>query len=136
MFRGRLFFVAFSVLLLVGTLHALAIYLEWYWTLRWIDMPVHFLGGMWLALTALWFFFYSPRPLLSAALRWRVPAVLIAVVAVSISWEVFEVSIGAAGEPGYALNTARDVTSDILGGMVALAVAHWFTDEKRAPHAV
>lgn len=106
-----LFFLQAAVLALVGAVHVVAIQYYLYWHYIWLDIPVHFLGGVWAALVALWF-------IAAFGLPQRVLLVMAAVLAISIGWEVFEVMAGVPMEANFALDTSIDLTMDTLGAVL------------------
>lgn len=91
-----------------------------YWRYEWIDMPMHFLGGVvaGLGFLALPDFF----PKLNS--RWlSVWSTLSFVILVAIGWEIFEVAIGVIFDEGqYILDTSLDLLFGTLGGLVAYVV--------------
>ena len=54
-----LFMLWTFVLVVIATLHILALEFSLYWLYPWFDIMVHFLGGLFTALFALWLFFES-----------------------------------------------------------------------------
>ena len=76
-----LFFLA--LVTLAGT-HQLAIMWYLYWIYPWFDIPMHFLGGLFLGLCMVYFF--PPKELnISSFFK-----VILGVLLFSIAWEVFE----------------------------------------------
>ena len=43
-------------MVLILSLHILATINHWYWTYSWFDIPMHFLGGFWVAMLFFWFY--------------------------------------------------------------------------------
>jgi len=128
------FVIGLFIVILV--FHTLAVINNWYWTCNWIDMPMHFLGGLWLALL----FFYFINPKLSPYGRppegrqinnyeWLITliSVLGFVILVGVLWEFFEflfdVFIASKGYLAVAqqgtADTMADLFFDLLGGLVA-----------------
>jgi hypothetical protein len=108
MARTALFIM--QLLLVAGLLfvHYFALQNDLYWHYLWLDIPMHFLGGLWAALACVWFLrFFMPRA--SFAL------VLAGVVGIGIAWELFEFIVGFQ-ENNYALDTSLDIVMDITGG--------------------
>lgn len=44
-----------GLLIFILSIHILATIYYWYWTVGWLDMPMHFLGGFWVAMAYFWF---------------------------------------------------------------------------------
>lgn len=101
----------------IAIVNALAIHYAWYWSIRPLDMPMHFLGGLWLAGSALWLRFKSHQPEFFQALAWGFGAAL----AIGVAWEVYEslVSWVAIGRILDIYDTMSDISFDILGGITA-----------------
>jgi hypothetical protein len=111
-----LFIISLSVLA-VGHILSLTFYL--YWTYLWLDIPMHFLGGMTVALGLLTFFAkYVPRSLRGFVLTLGV------VFVVGIAWEVFELVNGLIDiELRPIADTLLDLVLDLMGGALGYALA-------------
>ena len=117
-----LFFAQFGVLAIVSVTHVVATLYALYWHYIWLDLPVHFMGGMWAALVFAWI----------ALLRsWKYAdsfaVTLVFVLAVSIAWELFELFVGVPREANFAFDTSLDLTMDITGGVIGYALARALT---------
>jgi len=116
------------LLLLIGAIHIAGILNSWYFTYPWIDIPMHFLGGMWAVFFLFWIFekkkndylFTSPK-VLSFLFALGFAAL------VGILWEFFEflfdVFISSRGF-AYAAQTSSadtmgDLFMDLVGGFFA-----------------
>lgn len=119
----------FFVLVCIATLHFVATLFYWYWTYRWIDMPMHFLGGFWVAMAFFYFFYpkirFTEYPVLNTA-----ALALSFVVFVGVLWEFYEFLydffvtkrifmdqnlFGAA----MRIDMIKDLFLDFLGGSVS-----------------
>lgn len=103
----------------IAVTNALATAFSWYWRIPWLDMPMHFLGGLWVGSTALWFVFWRKKMAHRYGAAYAVA--LIAVVVVGGLWEVFEFSIDTLtfSSQNSVVDTASDLFFDILGGGAA-----------------
>ncbi len=111
-----LFSLAITTLAIV---HGIALAFSLYWVYLWLDIPMHALGGVSVALG------YQSRFMLSRAqplLSFGFFATLCAVLVVGLTWEVYEYIVGPI-LPGYAIDTAIDIVMDILGGTLGYALA-------------
>lgn len=121
MSRHSLLVIIFILSVALATTHLIALRLSLYWALDWLDMAVHFAGGVLVSLGTLWVVFlsrYVPprRESVRSAVLWALAAGL----AFGISWEVFEVMAGIPIEHGnYALDTALDLAMDVVGSLTA-----------------
>lgn len=114
-----LFFAQFFVLALVGAIHVTALVHSLYWLFPWLDLPVHLLGGMWVALLGAW----CAR---QSGVRYRFLVALVGVLVVGAGWEIFEVLVGIPREANYAFDTSLDFVMDILGGALGYFLARLF----------
>lgn len=85
---------------------------HWYSLLWWFDIPMHFLGGLWLSLIALWFLNLRDISIKS------IFKIIIIVFVVGILWEVFEVTVkdSITKNPFDLYDTISDLSFDIAGG--------------------
>jgi hypothetical protein len=92
-----------------------------YWKYLWFDIPMHFLGGVCVALglSALPFF------RIHVFERFRTPLIYASVtLLVGILWEIFEVTSGIMViDETFVPDTVLDLVMDVLGGLVGYAVA-------------
>jgi len=99
--------IALSLLLLV--LHVKAIDGYLYLKIPFYDLITHFLGGVCIALFALYAF---------KKIKYIVPITIV----VGLGWEVFEVYFGISGWPidtlNYWIDTTKDMFVDTLGAVV------------------
>lgn len=115
-----LFRRAFWALLVCGVLNIVAVELYLYWTVWWIDMVVHFFGGMWVALISTWFLslFFSIKD-------WSLKKILFVAICssifVGILWELYELYFGMTSLSDgiyYVTDTSSDLLMDTIGGII------------------
>lgn len=100
---------------MLAVMHYFSIQLFLYWRYWWLDIPMHFLGGMTVALGYLAVRDFFPSWQWWPRAFW--PA-LGFVLLVAAAWEVFEVVIGISiQEKHYVEDTLTDLAMGILGGM-------------------
>lgn len=112
------FLVTLSTLAVV---HIAATEFFFYWRYLWFDIPVHFLGGVCVALgiSVLPFF----RVHWFERFRKPLPYILLTL-AVGVIWEVFEVFSGVVViDETFIPDTVLDLTMDALGGYVGYGLA-------------
>src|SRR3989338_6536218 len=129
MSQFRLLLSSLCVLTLLAVAHYFALEYFWYWTYPLIDIPVHFFGGLGMALLVTWFFVRFGI-LQNTTSRKRLLFILGGVLAIGILWEFFEVFIGVAKQPGYFFDTAHDLINDLCGAVLGYLLA------KRLTHLV
>jgi hypothetical protein len=110
------------LILFIFAINYMAMKFFWYSMVWWFDMPMHFLGGFWLGLTALWvYLFYRASPGMVSARKMLIVG-LCAVLIIGMGWEVFEIGIDrfitySVFNP---LDTASDLFFDLAGGATAI----------------
>lgn len=102
----------FTSTLLLFLLHTFAISFKLYWTVWWIDIISHLLGGSVVAFIAILLWMNGKEK--------RMPKnteLFIFVLLVGILWEVFELTFGvvATSDPGFLLDTLIDICMDLCG---------------------
>ena len=122
--RSKSFPVVLALLLFgIAFVNYLAGVNYWYWTMRWFDMPMHFVGGVWVAGAVLWFQFFRKEgvpPSVAKLFLWAIVGVFV----VGLGWEVYEgvVAFLTKGHLNAWADTASDLVFDVLGATV---VALW-----------
>lgn len=120
-------------LLLLGVIYLLffldgaAHYFSLYWTIPWFDRVTHCIGGMWVALFVPWFVQYSgymrPRPW---PLSRTMGITALSVAVVGIGWELYELSFRLWAQVPldmpYYIDTAKDLSFDVVGGVLGFSV--------------
>lgn len=110
--------------LIIFAVQGIATYFYWYWRIWWFDMPMHFLGGLWVGLSMLWLFFLSGRFGQNGK---RTTGIIFAVgifsvFVIAILWEVFEYIVQLlfpSGTPYDMLDTLSDIFWGVTGGTIA-----------------
>src|SRR3989344_5789223 len=115
----RLLFAQFLVILPLAILTWFAVAYALYWRIWWLDIPMHFAGGVWAGLCAAWLLMRRGN---SFPLLWCLGFALI----VGVAWEIFEYSEGIANAyyMSYQLDTAKDIVMDLLGAAGGWAIAN------------
>ncbi len=94
---------------------------HWYSIVWWFDMPMHALGGMWVALASLFIYRYKHtttedifRPKMIFVIA------LISVLVIGVLWEFFEFGMEAVGTVDLAnpIDSLSDICFDLAGGVV------------------
>lgn len=85
--RRKLFYRTASLLLFIFFVNSAALYFHWYSSIWWFDMLMHFLGGLWLALMALWFF----APTFPNTVN--IVKITSSVLFIAFFWEIFEIFV-------------------------------------------
>ena len=76
-----------TLIFLIFLLNYLAMKFYWYSSIWYFDMPMHFLGGLWLGLALIWFFKIKE-------ISWKVILeIILGVLLIGVFWEAFEIII-------------------------------------------
>jgi hypothetical protein len=88
----------------------------WYSSIWYFDMPMHFLGGIWLGLISIYLF-----PLKNYSLK-SIFKIFFIVLLVGVAWEVFEILVNrlTIQDSFNTLDTISDICFDSAGGLFAI----------------
>ena len=98
---------------------------HWYWTKRWLDMPMHFAGGAWLAGFGVWWQYFR-RGINVPGFTQILAVCLIFALSIGLLWEAYEavVSLLTVGHMNSMQDTISDLLFDIIGS-ITVAVLIW-----------
>ncbi|HEU5114386.1 MAG TPA: hypothetical protein VFT82_01310 [Candidatus Paceibacterota bacterium] len=115
MFWNKYLLPMLVALVTVASLNWIGTVENYYYTTNWFDWPVHFFGGVWVALFVLWFLNLPRIEAVKSLLNGK--TLIFAVFCVGIAWEIYELSFGITNfhDKGYAFDTAHDLLNDVLG---------------------
>lgn len=107
--------LVFSVFL-IGFLNFLAMKFYLFWTIFWFDMLMHFLGGFFIGLLAIYLFVKNPK------YKNMLFVSFLSIFIVGILWEVFELYFGMTdiNSTDYFSDTGMDFIMDFLGAFVSV----------------
>ncbi len=128
--------VLFVLIWGILALDVLAQYLALYWLFDWFDLVTHFLGGLWVGLAVLWFWYRSGYArAMARPTGFRVPfeLSLSAALGVGVLWELYEYGIWVFSHYGvpdaFMLDALGDLGMDLLGASLGALL---FTYARRA----
>lgn len=102
--------------MVLAVLHYFSLELYLYWRYAWLDIPMHFLGGVVVAFGYLTVRDFFPS---WSKKRFTLFKTLAVVIMAAVVWEVFEVLIGVIFEEGrYVIDTLSDLLIGALGGVL------------------
>ncbi len=121
MINGRviLFLILSSLFAFV---HYLAITASLYWYYWWFDSVMHFWGGILIGLGV-----HAVCTFSRLKIKPTVGMVLIVLVLITGTWEVFERAVGLFDPTTYFFDTAKDITLGFIGGLLAHIVLRKYT---------
>jgi len=114
----------FAVSLLIAFLHLGALEYFWYWQFWWFDIPLHFLGGVLLALIASFLYIKYGSTEGRVTNRMIFINLIATVLIVGFLWEVFELVAGGRefADSDYTLDTIADMFTDLAGGLFVYGI--------------
>lgn len=115
--RKKLLLRVAFLICFIFLINALAIKFYWYYSIKWFDMPMHFLGGFWVGLAFLWFLNIKSTDKIS------VYKIILGVLFVGLCWEVFEFFVNnlyLARYPFDKTDTIQDLFFDLFGGFLSV----------------
>jgi len=112
-----------ALILLLAIVNAAAFYWKLYFFIWWFDIPMHFLGGLWIGLASLAAYYGAPHPRRKDTGTFFVVTLSVAVVMIiGLAWELFELSSQTFIERATVhdlTDTLSDLTNDLIGALVA-----------------
>ena len=118
--RKKLLKILVVLMIFMYVFHSLATQFYWYSLIWWLDMPMHFLGGIWQGLFFIYVFNYFFSQKLSSFKL--ISSIILCVLLIGIFWEIFEfVVYNHIGQnPFIILDTISDLCFDLAGGTFSL----------------
>ena len=114
------------LIVLIALANAAALYWHLYFYIGWLDIPMHFLGGLWLGLFALAWYYRAPLPKKKDTTTLFVFTLAVSVaMAIGLAWELFELSAQTFIERASAhdlVDTLGDLTNDLLGAVLSAGI--------------
>lgn len=107
----------------IAVVNGAAVYWHLYFYVWWLDIPMHMLGGMWVALFALSSYYRLTNVSTKDTSPLFVFAFAIAItMIVGLSWELFEFSAQTFIERAHVFDigdTLSDLVNDFIGALIA-----------------
>lgn len=127
----------------ISVVNALAIKYFLFFRFPWLDMPMHFFGGFWLGLMALWGYFLSGKArVIDEKCRTKMGVFGLAALSAlvfGILWEVYELGIDTYIKVSWKydiVDTLSDICFDLLGSASAAAVFYLAGSHKEQKETV
>ncbi|MEX0933553.1 MAG: hypothetical protein WDZ74_02240 [Candidatus Paceibacterota bacterium] len=116
--RKELIITSLSFGALLFVLNEVALYLELYWTLWWLDLAFHFVGGFAVGGLAIGLFVVRGMSF------WRsASTVLLTTFIIALVWESYEFLFRDSYMVDYLIDTLTDVILGVAGGLSSLYYA-------------
>ncbi len=110
---------------MVALINAIAVEWHLYHYIWWLDMPMHVISGMWVALMGLTLYYRGARPVLKTrSTEFVIAFALATVLIVGLAWEVYEFAIGhmIANTVDGLRDTLSDLCDDFIGGLLGAGI--------------
>jgi hypothetical protein len=120
--RKQLLSFLLIFIFLLDVLHFIALQFYLYWAVWWFDVLMHFLGGFWVGLAALWLIFlsgYTKYNVSDFSAKSIFLTTLSSVIIIGALWEFFELAVGVPVVGNYASDTFTDLVIGMLGATCA-----------------
>jgi len=118
--KDKILIKALSLVFFVFLINLIAIIFHFYFIFWWFDLIMHFLGGFFVVLLALWFYFLSGYVKLkfNASVLAIISVSLLVVFIIGLLWEVLELVIRTSNlsTPQEVLDIFSDLLLDLMGG--------------------
>ncbi len=115
--------VALIFIIAVG--NAIADYWHLYFYLRWLDIPMHIMGGLWVSLFALvgYYTFFAGKPKDRSSF-FVIAFAIAAGLTIGLGWEIFEFEVDKhIAASGIDLgDTLKDLVDDFIGACIGAAI--------------
>jgi len=108
------FLSALTTSTVLAVVNYIALQNYWFWLYRWLDTPMHLLGGFALGSLLIAFLF-----------RFRPFYYLAGMAIVAVGWELFEAMLGFTAQSDYVWDTAHDILNDAIGSTLAYILARY-----------
>ena len=123
MSRKKLFKRLGILVIGIFTINTLANIFFWYQSIWWLDLVMHFLGGLFVALFIVWVLYAIFNKLTPPFVFWYV---VFGVLIIALSWELFEFSIWTLFNLKEIINIQDSITDVIAGSFGSIAGAIYF----------
>lgn len=118
----------FGLFVSIIGIHFFGVFRDWYYLVPWLDIPMHFFGGFFVALLFIWLRQIAPNIFGGNSFLGDIIVVLGFVALIGVLWEFFEFSfdylvsarnLGLARSQMGIADTMGDLFFDLLGGLCA-----------------
>lgn len=130
--KNFLLYLSLALILVLATLHTVAIQLHFYWIYWWFDILTHFLGGLWAGFTFIWLFFFSGLGREKEISTGKIfVKVILSVLVLAFLWELFELVLREnLTEPNYLSDTILDMIMGLSGAVIASTIVSYIYSVK------
>lgn len=120
--KRKLIKAALILVLAIGIINFVASYFHWYWSIWWFDMPVHFLGGVFVGMLSIYLLYKKISVWKIGKQDLRIlMMVLVGTFVFGFLWEIFEFFVQGSSNGNLAnvVDSVSDICFDLAGGIFA-----------------
>jgi hypothetical protein len=119
--------IALLLILFIGIANGFAEYYHLYFFIWWFDIPMHIVGGVWVALTILLYYYALPKEEHQSTPRFAFLLALCGTLVVALGWEIFEFGVDRANHVMRfnELDTIKDIADGLLGATLGTTFFVW-----------
>jgi len=132
MIKKKLLLISLVTILFIAIFHYFATAYYWYWTYKWIDIPVHIVGGFWVSIVAL-LVSLEIRHIdsINGYKRKSLLVMIISALIIAFFWEIFELvfKITSLHDVSYWRDSSIDIFNSLVGSVIAFL---YFTKNKKS----
>ena len=112
------------MVVILGIANWIALEHHLYFSYRWFDIPMHFLGGIWLSFCFLWYYYTYQQPGLRRTVQEVFAIALSGTLTVALLWELFEylVNFYIILNAYDVLDTIKDLVIGMAGGLTGATI--------------
>ena len=105
-----------SLVFFIFLVNCVALKFHWYSSIWYFDMPMHYMGGLWLGLVFI-LLFWNKAFDFNLILK-----IILGVLLISLGWEFFEITVNhlTIKDSFNVLDTVSDIFFDLAGGVCAI----------------
>ena len=109
----------------IAVIDAMALRYHLFYTYRWFDIPLHLLGGLWVSLSILWYYFIFRQG--KAQIQEEREMFIFALsgtFAVALAWELFEYTVNAyiVLDKYDMIDTFKDLSMGMIGATIGARI--------------
>jgi hypothetical protein len=118
-----------GLLFFIGAVNAAALYWHLYFFLPWLDIPMHLLGGLWVGLFALYWYYHIKRGDKDRSALFVAVFSVAVTMTIGLLWELFEFNLDTI--IGFSNHDLADTLADLSNDFLGSTLAAWIFLAKR-----
>lgn len=131
----RLLKIIFELIVFIAAVHFVSLKFYLYYEFWWLDIVMHFLGGLWVALSLFWLFDFARLFKINfSKISHLILSAVFLTILVAIAWEIFELQFGITSflEADYLEDTIFDIFVGFSGALTASLAFLKFSSKQKS----